>query len=158
MSLTDEIEAHLSNLGAPYKILEHEAVTTSADAARVRGVELSSGAKALLIKAKGDYALFVLSAALQVDWKAVKSILSTKDARLATEEELLDRTGLTKGSVPPFGNLLGIPVYVDNSILEEDLVRFNAASLVKSIEMSGGALLNAVEGEWAVFAKSTDRD
>ncbi|WP_163512188.1 aminoacyl-tRNA deacylase [Fodinicola acaciae] len=152
-NLTQKIESRLKELGVAYKLSHHEPVATSADAARVRGVALSSGAKALLVKANEVYALFVVPANRQLDWRAVKATLTCKNARLATEEELLEKTGLIKGSVPPFGNLLGLPVYVDGDLGEEELVRFNAGSLTSSIEMPGGDLLNAVEGEWGSYSK-----
>jgi prolyl-tRNA editing enzyme YbaK/EbsC (Cys-tRNA(Pro) deacylase) len=152
-TLTQQIENRLSELGVTYRKMVHEPVTTSADAARVRGVVLSSGAKALLVKAADRYGLFVIPADRQLDWRPVKAAIGSKSPRFATEAELLERTGLTKGSVPPFGNLLSLDVYVDGALLQEELVRFNAGSLTESIEMPGPDLLRAVDGEQGSFAK-----
>ena len=144
--LTDKILEHLNELNITFKELTHEPVTTSADAAKARGVDLSTGAKALLVKAGDSYSVFVIPGDRKLDWKAVKRELSSKSARFATSEELMDVTGLVKGSLPPFGNLLGLPVYVDSDVLEHDLIRFNAGSLTHSIEMPGSKLLEAVDG------------
>ncbi len=150
-SLTNRIESRLRDLGIEYRIMHHEATTTSAESAAVRGVPLSSGAKALVVKAREDYSMFVVPADRQLDWKPVKKLVGSKSARLASAEELLAKTGLVKGSVPPFGNLVGMPVYVDSALLEQELVRFNAGSLTDSIEMPGEDLLRAVDGDSGVF-------
>ncbi|MEU7428127.1 YbaK/EbsC family protein [Streptomyces sp. NPDC040750] len=152
--LPDRIEQRLQALGIEYRLMHHEETTTSEESARVRGVSLSSGAKALVVKAGERYTLFVISADRRLNWKPVKRLLGSKSARLASAEELLERTGLTKGSVPPFGSLIGLPVYVDHALLNEPLVRFNAGSLVCSIEMPGRLLLEAVEGELGDFAEN----
>ncbi|MEW1656596.1 MULTISPECIES: YbaK/EbsC family protein [unclassified Streptomyces] len=151
--LPGQIEERLTALGIEYRLMHHEATTTSAESARVRGVSLSSGAKAMVVKAADTYSLFVIPADRRLNWKPVKRLLGSKSARLASADELLERTGLTKGSVPPFGNLVGLPVYVDHALLDEPLVRFNAGSLVCSIEMPGTSLLEAVEGEPGEFAE-----
>jgi Ala-tRNA(Pro) deacylase len=150
-SVTSQIESRLRSLGIEYRMMRHEPTTTSAESAAVRGASLSSGAKALVVKAGEDYTLFVVPADRQLDWKPVKKLLRSKSARLASPDELLARTSLVKGSVPPFGNLIGLPVYVDSALLEEDLIQFNAGSLTDSIEMHGQDLLGAVEGEPGTF-------
>jgi len=82
--------------GAEFRLTHHEPVTTSAEAAAVRGAELRSGAKAMLVKAKTGFALVVLTADRKVDWKLLAPFVG-KGARFATEEELRGATGLTKG-------------------------------------------------------------
>lgn len=152
--LTRRIEQRLTALGIEYSLMSHQATTTSEESAAARGVSLSSGAKALVVKAGDSFSLFVVPADRRLNWKPVKKLLGSKSARLASAEELLEQTGLTKGSVPPFGNLLGMRVHVDLALLDEPLVRFNAGSLVCSIEMPGKHLLEAVEGEPGEFTEA----
>jgi Ala-tRNA(Pro) deacylase len=150
-TLTDEIVSKLDELHIEYKLMEHEEVTTSADAARVRGVSLGTGAKALLVSADDELYLFVVPGDKRLDWDKAKQVLGAKSIRLATEDELYYQTGLTKGSVPPFGDLLGVKTFVDNGVLDQPLVRFNAGSLVQSLEMPGRALLEAADATPGVF-------
>jgi Ala-tRNA(Pro) deacylase len=152
MELHEQISRRLSDLGIDFRILTHEPVTTSAQAAAARGVDLSTGAKALLVKSGPDYAVFVVPGDRQLDWKAAKRTLRNKSARFATPEEMLELTGLVKGSLPPFGNLFGLPVYVDCTVSDQDLIRFNAGSLTHSVEMPGPRLLAAVDGIAGDFA------
>ena len=150
--LTDMILERLRILNVPFKELTHAPVTTSADAAQVRGVDLSSGAKALLVKAGDNFSVFVIPGDRKLDWKAVKRELGNKSARFASSEEMMDVTGLVKGSLPPFGNLLGLNVYVDSDVLSQELIRFNAGSLTHSIEMPGNRILEAVDGTAGWYA------
>src|SRR5207249_12177009 len=112
-----KIVALLRAEGAEFRITCHEPVTTSAEAAAVRGAELPSGAKAMLVKSKTEFALVVLAADRKVDWKLLAPFVG-KGARFASEEELLEATGLTKGAVPPLGVLFGLRTIYDRSLLE----------------------------------------
>ena len=151
-TLFETICQHLDGLGIEYKTRAHEAVTTSAEAAAVRGVDPHTGAKALLVKSKDSFAVFVVPGDRLLDWKSVKHTLSNKSVRFATAEEMLDLTGLVKGSLPPFGNLLGLPVYMDEEMPRLPLVRFNAGSLTDSVEMPGPDLPRAADAIMGVFS------
>ena len=59
-----------------------------------------------------------------------------KRIRFATKEELHELTGLVPGCVPPFGEpILHLELYVDHSVLQNEKIAFNAASLTDSIIM-----------------------
>ncbi len=48
----------------------------------------------------------------------------------------MELTGLEPGSVPPFGKpLIDLELFVDNSILKNEKIAFNAGSLTDSIVM-----------------------
>jgi Ala-tRNA(Pro) deacylase len=127
----------LTREGVSFRALHHEPTRTSADSARVRGEELRVGGKALLVKVGQTQRLFVLSAALRFDSEAVRRHFGERRIRFATPEELAERTGLVPGSVPPFGPpILPFELYVDESILANERIAFNAGSLTDSIVMS----------------------
>ncbi len=151
--LLERIVSRLRTLGVEHRVLRHEAATTSSESARARGTALRTGAKALTVKADDRMLLCVLPADRKLDWKSVKRLTRARSVRLATEDEMFRETGLVKGSVPPFGNLLSLPVYVDPDLLGCELVRFNAGSLTESVEMPGNRLLEAVEGRQATIAR-----
>ena len=62
-----------------YKLITHEAVRTSEEAAKIRGNDLKSGAKAMVVKAGENFFLIVLSAERKIDWKKLKNILLQTD-------------------------------------------------------------------------------
>jgi len=124
----------LDDAAVPYRKVHHPPTRTSEDSARERGEDLGIGGKALLLKTKNEFKLFVFSAARKLDSGAVKSHLGVKKMRFARPEELEEQTGLVPGAVPPFGHpILPYDLYVDNSILANDKIAFNAGSLTDSI-------------------------
>ena len=136
-SVLDAIRRLLDGLGISYREVHHEPTYTSEDAARVRGEELRNGGKALLMKGKTTYRLFVLPADRRIDSSAVRKELGLRKMRFATPEELMELTGLVPGSVPPFGEpILPYELFVDSAIGDNERIAFNAGSLTDSIIMS----------------------
>jgi len=119
-----------------YEISEHEPVYTSEQAARVRGVELRTGVKALMLKTEeGSFVMGLVAADRRIHLKKLAEIVGTRKLQLASRQDVLKITGCEVGSVHPFGNLYRLPTYLDSSILENDTVNFNAGLHTVSIRM-----------------------
>ena len=140
MTVFEKIINLLESKHVAYKLTEHVPVRTSEEAARIRGVPLKTGAKAMIARCKDDYYLLVLPADKQIDWKRLRSILQVRDIRLATAEEAEQVAGVQMGSVPPFGNVLGLPTYFDQGLFENEVVNFNPGSITHSIAMQSADL------------------
>ena len=142
MEVLDNIIKFLDNHKVNYELTHHEATLTSEDSARVRGEDLSTGAKAIVYKVQDEFCLFVLAADQRLDPKKIKVLFKemgkrAKKGRFATREELLEQTGLVPGSVPPYGRpILPYDLYIDESLLENEFISYNAGSLTDSIKMS----------------------
>ncbi len=147
MEVFEQIKKLLNKNNIEYQLLEHEEVRTSEQAARIRGVDLKTGAKAMVIKTKENYYLIVLPADKRIDFKKVKNLLEVKEIRFATEQEAENLTKVKMGSVPPFGNILKLKTYFDKGILEIDKVNFNPGSKRHSIQMSAKDLISLVKPE-----------
>lgn len=152
MSVFEKILALLEEHNVPYKLTQHESVRTSEEAARIRGVALKTGAKAMIIRGKDDYYLFVLPADKRIDWKRVRALLHLSNLRFATEEEAENVAHVKMGSVPPFGNILGLPTYFDEGLFESEVVNFNPGSTTHSIAMKSADLRALVSPVVASFA------
>jgi Ala-tRNA(Pro) deacylase len=126
----------LESHGVTYTVLEHPPVYTSAEAAAVRGVDLHSGAKALIVKVEAQFVMSVLPADFSLHTKAVKQALSCKNLRFANAEEVLSLTSLTPGSIPPFGSLFNLPTYCDSRLGESASINFNAGMHTRSINLA----------------------
>ena len=119
-----------------YKQLHHEITLTSEDSARVRGEAISIGGKALVVKVDKTFKLFVLSASRKFNSSVIKKHFKAKKLRFASKDELMELTDLVPGSVPPFGHpILNLDLYVDESIMKNEKIAFNAGSLTDSIIM-----------------------
>jgi Ala-tRNA(Pro) deacylase len=138
LSVHDRLVLCLTEAGVSFRQLHHEPTPTSADAARVRGEPIASGAKALLLKADDQFRLFVLPGDRRLDSASVKRQLGVGRLRFASKEELFALTGLVPGAVPPFG-LPVLPFELTADVVIGQIhstVAFNAGSLTDSIIMS----------------------
>jgi prolyl-tRNA editing enzyme YbaK/EbsC (Cys-tRNA(Pro) deacylase) len=141
--------------GSDYKCFEHEAVRTSEEAARVRpGYTLAQGAKALIVRVKprnaGEkyFAQIIVPGDAKFNTTKLKNALDAKDIRFASEDEVGTLTGgIEPGGVPPFGNLFGLSVCVDASLLAHDEIVFNAGDRRFSIALKTEDYLRVVEPE-----------
>lgn len=125
-----------------FETFEHEPVRTSEEAARVRtAYSLHQGAKAMIVRVKSSeqdkrFVMLAFPADLRFDKEKVKVLLSIKDVRLATEQEVSSITGgVELGGVPPFGNLFGLEIIVDPKLFQNEKIIFNAGDRRFSIAM-----------------------
>ncbi len=129
-----KIIALLNERGVVYQTQHHEPTVTSEDAARIRGVSLHEGAKALVLRGdkSGQHYLFVMPADLRVDTKKVQALVGERVC-FAPDPEAV--TGCVKGSVPPLGSVIGLKTYCDARLAENVSIHFNAGSLTDSVTM-----------------------
>ena len=152
-SVFDRLHDKLQQAGIVFTVLQHAPVFTSEEAARVRGTPIEAGAKALVLRAEEHTVYVVLPGNRKVDNAQVRAILRTRTLRFATPEELLALTGCTPGAVPPFGNLFGLPVLVDEELAKREDIAFNAGSNTTSIVMRCADFLRLAEAKVHKLAK-----
>jgi len=122
--------------GVDYQASEHEPVRTSEEAARVRGVELKTGVKAMVLKtSEGDFFLILIPADHKVDFKKAAEMEKTKHVSLANPDEVLKLTGCKLGAVPPFGHKTKLKTCMQDTVLDNDWVNFNAGLRTRSVKM-----------------------
>lgn len=134
MTIFDKIKSLLDAAKVEYQTSHHEATYTSEDAARIRGVDLHSGAKALVLRGNKSkqHWLFVVPADLRLDSKKVVALVGEK---VSFASDVATVTSCVPGSVPPFGSVIGLKTYMDKRLAESDVINFNAGSLTDSINM-----------------------
>ena len=157
MTVLERLTALLDARQMPYELLRHAPVFTSQEAATVRGTSLASGAKALICKTGEQFVMFVMPADRKLDSKLVRQAFGFKSLRFATKEEVLAMTGLTPGSIPPFGQLFQLPTYCDEQLAEQPRINFNAGDHSVSISLAYDDYLATelpTTGQFAVLASS----
>src|SRR5512137_1758354 len=135
------VESLLKQQGVSFEVLRHQPVFTSEEAAAVRGVALSSGAKALICKVDAQFVMFVIPADRKLDSKQVRQALGIRALRFATPDELRELTGLTPGAIPPFGSLFGLTTHCDSHLAENERINFNAGDHSISVSLRCAAYL-----------------
>ena len=152
----ETIKKKLDEEKIPYTILEHAQVSTSEEAAMVRGygkAGMKIGAKAMIIRSEGKFYQFVLPGDRKLDFKKIKTVLGTESASLATPREVEEVIGCKVGAVPPCGTLLGITTYVDSHLLDNEEIAFNAGKHTASITMKTADWMKIIEPVVADFSQ-----
>jgi len=124
-----KLKAFLDAQNVKYQTIYHSPAYTAQEIASRAHVPGKQMAKTVVLKIDGELALAVLPASEHVDTFALKNAVEAESVRLATEFEFKDRfPDCEVGAMPPFGNLYGLPVFVDQSLTEDDEIAFSAGS------------------------------
>lgn len=121
----------------PYATIRHRTTFSAqqtAEAAHVPGREM---AKAVIVEIDGRLAMVVQSASNMAPLGRVKAATGAHDVHLASEAEFAARfPDCELGAMPPFGNLYGLPVWVDESLRKDPTIVFNAGTHREAIRMA----------------------
>ncbi len=97
-----------------------------AEAAHIPGKKL---AKSVIVKIDGKLAMVVVPASEHVRLTHLRETLGAHDVELADEAEFEKAfPDCETGAMPPFGNLYGMKVFVDQSLREDEEIAFNAGT------------------------------
>ena len=93
-------------------------------------------AKVVIVKIDGRFVMTVLPASWNLDLHRLRELFAAQHVRLATEDEIKDLfPDCDVGSMPPFGNLYGLEVYVDRSLTEDEQIIFQGGTHSEAIRM-----------------------
>ena len=125
----NKLRAFLDHNHIRYVVLSHSKAYTAQGIAAVAHISGKELAKTVILKLDGALAMAVLPASYQVDLAAIRSTAGVRTAELASEFEFKQHfPDCETGAMPPFGNLYGIPVYVDETLTLDKEIAFNAGS------------------------------
>ena len=139
-----------------YVTTSHSAAYTAqeiAATAHISGYEL---AKAVIVKLDKGVAMAVVPASYKVDLDRLKNAAGAKKVSLASEQEFRGMFPECElGAMPPFGNLYGVDVFVDESLTKDEQIAFNAGSHTELIKMSYQDFERLAKPRVAKFAAGT---
>jgi Ala-tRNA(Pro) deacylase len=148
-----KLKQFLDERGARYVSIRHSPAFTAqeiAASAHVPGGEL---AKTVMVLVDGQVAMAVLPASYQIDFPLLKELAGAQHVELAGEDRFRDLfPGCELGAMPPFGNLWQMPVFVTESLAEDDEIAFNAGTHTELIRMSYIDFERLVQPKVGVFS------
>ena len=119
-----------------YEILHHAEAFTAQTIAAAEHIKGRHQAKVVMVKSGGKHLMAVLPADHRIDVQKLEKITG-KPASLRTEAEFKSLfPDCAVGAMPPFGNLYGLPTYVDKSLTPEDYIVFEAGTYTDAIKLS----------------------
>jgi Ala-tRNA(Pro) deacylase len=119
-----------------YEILHHPEAVTAQRIAESEHVKGRHHAKVVMVKSGEQHLMIVLPADHQVDLGKVEQAIGNA-ASLDTEKDFKSLfPDCAVGAMPPFGNLYGLPTYVDKSLSQEEYIVFEAGTHTDAIKLS----------------------
>jgi len=119
-----------------YEILHHAEAVTAQRIAQVEHVKGRHQTKVVMIRSGDQHLMVVLPADHHIDLEKVEKVLG-KAVSLDKENEFKSLfPDSATGAMPPFGNLYGLPTYVDKRLAEQDYIVFEAGTHTDAIKMS----------------------
>jgi Ala-tRNA(Pro) deacylase len=135
MTMSARLKEFLDESNIRYTVMTHSPAYTAQGAAATLHVPGKELAKTVVVRT-GDETLFaVLPATYRISLKKLGTVVG-KAFRLATEQELGSLfPDCELGAMPPFGQLYGLPVYVDETLAADEEIVFNAGNHREAIRM-----------------------
>ena len=132
-----KLKEFLDSQAVKYLKLAHSPTYTAREIAQSLHINGKKVAKTVIVFIEGKMAMAVLPANRSIDFDHFRKTIGEKKIELATEEQFKGMfPDCEVGAMPPFGNLYGMEVYVDQHLTEDDDIFFNACSHSELIEMS----------------------
>ncbi|HUO60934.1 MAG TPA: YbaK/EbsC family protein [Candidatus Acidoferrales bacterium] len=120
-----------------YIVISHSKAYTSQGIAATANISGNELAKSVMLKRDGELCMAVLPAPKHVDLARFAKLTNCKEIALASERDFRDRfPDCEVGAMPPFGNLYGLPVYVDVSLTRDKEIAFNAGSHLELVKLA----------------------
>lgn len=136
----DKLVVLLGDAKAKFRVIEHEAEGKSAEISVIRGNRPDQAAKAMVLDVRGGgggrrHVLAILPGNRKLDFAAVAQLFEARKCGFASPETAQELTGCLMGAVPPFALNPGLAIVVDEDLLANDTLFFNAGRLDRSMEL-----------------------
>jgi len=142
----NKLREFLDSHNIRYLIFSHSLAYTAQGIAALTHISGKELAKTVIVKIDGDLAMAVVPASRHVDLPLLKRAVGAKIVELASEMEFKDKfPDCEPGAMPPFGNLYGMAVYVDESLTSIKEITFNAGTHRDLMRMDWADLVRLVE-------------
>jgi Ala-tRNA(Pro) deacylase len=138
MAVNTRLLALLAKSRIEYELMPHREAFTAQEVAQTAHIRGRRLAKVVLVRSgRSDYLMAVLPASTHVDLELLSRISGHKHLELATEGEM-QRVfpDCELGAMPPFGNLYGMPVYLDACLARQEHIIFQAGNHHEVVRMT----------------------
>ena len=147
MDIPQKLRKFLRKNKVYFQVVLHPKAFTSPETAHAGHIPGKALVKAVIVDVGGTDVMAVLPSNRTVDLLKLSTALGTDNVRIEEEKEFKDLFGdCETGAIPPFGPLYHMPCYVDQSLMENESVYFNAGSHEECIQISTEDFLRVLKG------------
>jgi Ala-tRNA(Pro) deacylase len=152
MPILTKLKEFLDASGVRYEVRSHRLAFTAQEVAAAEHVPGREVAKVVMVRDDNGYLMAVIPAPYHVSLVRLRKAAGRAGLRLATEAEFAGLfPGCEPGAMPPFGNLYGIPVWVEESLTKDAEIVFNAGNHEQAVHMAYADFARLVHPSVAPF-------
>jgi Ala-tRNA(Pro) deacylase len=136
MAMIKKLKELFDEAKVSYEVYNHPLAYTAQEIAQRQHFSGDQMAKVVMLEVDKRLVMAVVTASQKVHLMTVRASLGAAEVRLATEDEFVSRfPDCEIGAMPPFGNLFGLPVYVDPAVTQDESIYFNAGNHVQTVRI-----------------------
>lgn len=157
MPILTKLKEYLGSNRVRYELRTHAKAYTARGVANAEHLPAIEVAKVVILRSGGEFLMAVLPALYRVDLTQLRHLTGRPELHLATEDEFAKLFPQCEpGAMPPFGNLYGLPVWVDEPLCRQREIAFNAGTHTQTVHMAYADFARLVQPRIASFGKPED--
>jgi len=148
------VQTFLDEMGINYHSSRHPAAYTAQDLASIEHVPGRQVIKPVVVRVDGQLMMCALPASYRIDLDALKKQLAAADVSIV-DESMLKKLfpGCELGAEPPIGRLFDMPTIMDESLVGDARVTFQAGTHSDAVTMSLVDYRRAAQPEMGYFGR-----
>ena len=148
------LQSFLDEKGVAYRLSRHETAFTASGLAQAEHVPGRKVIKPVVVNADGQFVMCALPASHKVDFEELKRQLEANYVSMVSEEQLSKLfPDCELGAVPPIGRLYGMTTLMDESLIADDRVTFQAGTHEDAVTMTLAEYRRVTQPEVAYFGR-----
>ena len=154
MTMPARLKAHLKERHISFTQIPHAPARSSQYAASLLHVPGKEVAKTVALRAGKQVLLAVLPSSYHINMEKLAGVLRAAVTPIDEQECYQLVPDCEHGAVPPFGELYGLPVYLDETLAGAPEIIFSAGTLSEGIRMGNADFVHLVKPRVCSFADS----
>ena len=148
------VQSLLDQLDIKYRVSHHPTAYTAQMLAEIEHVPGRKVIKPVVVQADGEFVMCALPACYRVDLDELKHQLQVSDVKIVDEPKLTELfPDCELGAAPPIGRMYGMTTLMDESLVADDRVTFQAGTHRDAVTMSLAEYRRAAQPEIAHFGR-----
>lgn len=137
MPVLKKLKKMLDDSKISYELYNHPTAFTAQEIAAAQHIPGKEMAKVVMLDVDGSMIMAVIPASRKISFEKVRTALGAKQVDLAPEDKFAEKfPNCEIGAMPPFGNLFGLPVFVDPILEEDESIYFNAGNHQQTVRLA----------------------
>ena len=152
MKIPGRLIEFLNQNHVPYEIVHHPVAFTAQELAAIEGVKGHEHAKVVMAKAGAQLLMLVLPADHRVNWERLGELIGQSPGLAAETDFAALFPDCEIGTMPPFGQLYGVEMWVDCRFMLSPRFVFEAGTHSDAIKMAYADFARLAQPPVADFA------